>query len=80
MRGHGKIDQNRTKFHLNGHNFLKFSHSISIKITFWESSHLYLSSDISFSWFHGGPNFLNVSVMTSYHNCAKFHLAAMNGS
>ena len=45
MRGDGKIDQNRPKFHLIDHNFC-FSHSITIKITFSESSHHYLSNDV----------------------------------
>ena len=39
------MTKKRLKFYLNGHNF-SFSHSISIKITFSESSHHYLSNDI----------------------------------
>ena len=34
-----------------------FSDSITIKVTFSESSHHYLSNDISFVWFRGSPNF-----------------------
>ena len=32
-------------------------HSISTQITFSESSPLYLSNDVSFTWFGAGPDF-----------------------
>ena len=62
MRGHGKIDQNRTKFHLNGHNFW-FSHSISNYIS--QSSSYYVSNDVSFPWFRESPKFAIVFNKTS---------------
>ena len=43
MRGHGKIDLNRSKFHLYGHNF--FDSVIQVH-SLLESSHHYLSNDI----------------------------------
>ena len=50
-----------------GHNFtlmaimFGFSRSVTIKITFSESSYHYLSNDISFAWFYRRPNFPIVS-------------------
>ena len=53
MSGHCKKEP---KFDKNAHNFLH-SDSNSIKSTFLGSCNQYLSSNIYFVWFPGGPNF-----------------------